>query len=113
MLFHRRLPTDITAGGVPSQPLSNRIRANQPITGVNSPGEIQFNASGQSDARNVPAPKSGGMVKRLRFEAQRIEFYPRGFQAQDVRITNDPFSPPELEVRADTGDGDARSTFDR
>ncbi|MFM9161367.1 MAG: DUF3769 domain-containing protein, partial [Dolichospermum sp.] len=45
-------------------------------------------------------PKSGGVLKRLRFEAQYIEFYPRGFQAQGVRITNDPFSPPELEIRA-------------
>ena len=99
--FSPPLPTDITAGGVPSRPLSNRIRANQPVTGVSSPGGIEFGASGQSDARNVASPKFGGVVKRLRFEAQRIEFYPRGFQAQDVRITNDPFSPPELEIRAD------------
>jgi lipopolysaccharide export system protein LptA len=99
--FSPSLPTDITAGGVPSRPLSNRIRANQPVTGVSSPGGIEFGASGQSDVRNVPAQESGGVVKRLRFEAQRIEFYPRGFQAQDVRITNDPFSPPELEIRAD------------
>jgi hypothetical protein len=99
--FSPSLSTDITAGGVPSRPLSERIRANQPVTGVTSPGGIEFNAGGQSDVRNLPAPKSGGMVKRLRFEAERIEFYPRGFQAQDVRITNDPFSPPELEVRAD------------
>ncbi|MDP5016020.1 MAG: DUF3769 domain-containing protein [Dolichospermum sp.] len=99
--FSSTLPTDITAGGVPSRPLSNRIRANQPVTSVNSPGGIEFGVSGQSDARNVASPKFGGVVKRLRFEAQRIEFYPRGFQAQDARITNDPFSPPELEIRAD------------
>jgi lipopolysaccharide export system protein LptA len=98
--FSPSLPTDITAGGVPSRPLSYRLRANQPLTGVNSPGGIEFGASGQSDARNVSVPKSGGVLKRLRFEAQYIEFYPRGFQAQDVRITNDPFSPPELEIRA-------------
>ncbi|MFO0409022.1 MAG: DUF3769 domain-containing protein [Dolichospermum sp.] len=98
--FSPTLPTDITAGGVPSRPLSYRLRANQPLTGVNSPGGIEFGASGQSDARNVSVPKSGGVLKRLRFEAQYIEFYPRGFQAQDVRITNDPFSPPELEIRA-------------
>ncbi|MFM5896630.1 MAG: DUF3769 domain-containing protein [Dolichospermum sp.] len=98
--FSPSLPTDITAGGVPSRPLSYRLRANQPLTGVNSPGGIEFGASGQSDARNVSVPKSGGVLKRLRFEAQYIEFYPRGFQAQGVRITNDPFSPPELEIRA-------------
>ncbi len=98
--FSPSLPTDITPGGVPSRPLSYRLRANQPLTGVNSPGGIEFGASGQSDARNVSVPNSGGVLKRLRFEAQYIEFYPRGFQAQDVRITNDPFSPPELEIRA-------------
>ena len=99
--FSPTLPTDITAGGVSSRPLSNQIRVNQPLTGVNSPGGIGFSSSGQSNVPNVASPKPGGVIKRVRFEAKRIEFYPRGFQAQDVKITNDPFSPPELEVRAD------------
>lgn len=46
--------------------------------------------------------KTGGQVRRVRFEAGRIDFYARGWQARDVRLTNDPFSPPELEIRADT-----------
>ncbi|MCG6137499.1 MAG: DUF3769 domain-containing protein [Nostoc sp. LLA-1] len=92
-------PTDVTAGGVPRQPLSDRIRRNQPLTGVSSPGGIDFTTGGPG-ASNLPAPTAGGQVRRLRFEAQRIEFYPRGWQAEDVRITNDPFSPPELELRA-------------
>jgi hypothetical protein len=46
-------------------------------------------------------PKQGGQVRRVRFEAGKIDFYPRGWQARNVRLTNDPFSPPELEVRAD------------
>lgn len=91
---------NITAGGVPSRPLVDRIRASQPVTGVSSPGGIDLSFIGQGDARNLPAANSGGMVKRLRFEAQRIDFYPRGWQAEDVRLTNDPFSPPELELRA-------------
>lgn len=91
---------NVTAGGVPRRLPSYRIRANQPITGVTSPGGINLTLSGQSDARNIPGSKSGGIVKRLRFEAQKIDFYPRGWQAEDVRITNDPFSPPELELRA-------------
>ncbi|MBD2337260.1 DUF3769 domain-containing protein [Calothrix sp. FACHB-156] len=94
------LPTDVTAGGVPQRPNSDRIRANQPLTGVNSPGGIDVAVGGRSDARNIPPPKSGGIIKRLRFEAERIDFYPRGWQAQDVSITNDPFSPPELVLRA-------------
>lgn len=94
------LPTDITAGGVPSRPPSDRLRANQPITNVSSPGGIEFTIGGQADAQNVPPPTAGGEVRRLRFEAQTIDFYPRGWQARNVRITNDPFSSPELELRA-------------
>ncbi|MCP6374087.1 DUF3769 domain-containing protein, partial [Klebsiella pneumoniae] len=38
----------------------------------------------------------------LRFQAEQVDFYPQGWQARNVRITNDPFSPAELELRADT-----------
>jgi len=91
---------DITASGVPIYPLSDRIRASQPLSGVNSPGGIQFYAGGKSGASNIPVPKSGGTVKRLRFVAKHIYFYPQGWTAYNVQITNDPFSPPELELRA-------------
>jgi Protein of unknown function (DUF3769) len=94
-------PTDITAGGVPKRPPSDRIRANQPVSGVSSPGGIDLTFGGQANASNIAPPKTGGVVNRLRFEAQHIDFYPQGWQARDVRITNDPFSPPELELRAD------------
>jgi hypothetical protein len=42
-----------------------------------------------------------GEVRRVRFEAEEIDFYPEGWVARNIRITNDPFSPPELEVRAE------------
>ncbi len=87
--------------GVQSRPLSDRIRQNQPLTGVGSPGGIDINVGGGADARNVVAPKDGGQVRRVRFEAAHIDFFPRGWQARDVRLTNDPFSPPELQIRAD------------
>jgi hypothetical protein len=95
------LPTDITAGGVPKRPPSDRIRANQPVSGVSSPGGIDLAFGGQADASNIPVSKTGGAVNRLRFQAEHIDFYPQGWQANGVRITNDPFSPPELELRAD------------
>ncbi|MBD2432218.1 MULTISPECIES: DUF3769 domain-containing protein [Fischerella] len=95
------LPTDVTAGGVPERPPSDRIRSNQPLTGVSSPGGINFGIGGRTNARNIVNPEQGGQVRRVRFEAARIDFYPRGWQASDVSITNDPFSPPELELRAD------------
>ncbi len=94
------LPTDATTGGVPQTPLSDRIRANQPLQ-VSNRGGINFTVGGGRNARNVPGQKQGGQVKRLRFEAAKIDFYPRGWQAKDARITNDPFSPPELVLRAD------------
>ncbi len=93
--------TDVTGGGVPQRPPSDRIRANQPLTNVGSPGGINLNLGGRADARNIADPKQGGVVKRVRFQAERVDFYPRGWQARNVRFTNDPFSPPELELRAD------------
>lgn len=95
------LPTDVTAGGVPARPPSDRIRSNQPLTGVSSPGGINFGIGGRTNTTNLPRPEQGGQVRRVRFEAARIDFYPRGWQASDVSLTNDPFSPPELELRAD------------
>jgi hypothetical protein len=100
LVFSPSATTDITAGGVPSGPPSDRIRANQPVSNIKSSGGIDVTIGGQADARNIPPPKTGGVLKRLRFEAQGIDFYPNGWQAEDVRITNDPFSPPELELRA-------------
>ncbi|MFN6466345.1 MAG: DUF3769 domain-containing protein [Nostoc sp. DedVER02] len=95
-------PAGVAAGGVPKRPPSDRIRANQPLSGVRSPGQLDVTFGGQSNASNIPPPKAGGAVNRLRFEAEHIDFYPQGWQAKDARITNDPFSPPELELRADT-----------
>jgi lipopolysaccharide export system protein LptA len=89
-------PGDASAvSGVQSRTLSDRI------SNVNSSGGINLNLGGSPDASNIATPKQGGQVRRVRFEAAHIDFYPRGFQARDVRLTNDPFSPPELELRAD------------
>ncbi|MBU7582681.1 MAG: DUF3769 domain-containing protein [Nostoc sp. TH1S01] len=93
------LPAENTPGSLELRPPSDRVRANQPLTNVKSPGEVNVVVGGRG-ASNLPSPPQGGEVKRLRFEARHIDFYPRGWQARDVRITNDPFSPPELELRA-------------
>ena len=92
---------DSAPGGVSRRPPSDRIRRNQPLTNVGSPGGIGIELGGRS-AGNLPSGEDGGEVRRMRFEAARIDFYPRGWEAKDVRITNDPFSPPELELRADS-----------
>ncbi len=66
--------TDISAD---AEAFSEELRNNQPL-----------------QARETPS------IQQLRFEAERIEFDSRGWRARAIRITNDPFSPPELEVRA-------------
>lgn len=93
--FSGTLPTDITAGVVSPRPPSNRSIANQPLEQVTNTGGVQLSAGSG-------LPQQAGAVRRVRFQAERIDFYPEGWKANNVRFTNDPFSPPELEVRADT-----------
>ena len=97
------LPNDIAAQA--NLPISDRL-TNQPVQNVRGTGGLTFGTGSIS----VPTgggtpnfdPEAQGNVRRFRFEAARIEFDAEGWQAEDVRVTNDPFSPPELELRADT-----------
>jgi hypothetical protein len=100
--FSDTLPTDVTAGRIAPRPPSDRITANQPLQNVSSAGGTNIVFGGGGRGRDIPGLQEGGDVRRLRFEANQINFYPEGWKANDVRITNDPFSPPELELRANT-----------
>ncbi|MEG4960752.1 MULTISPECIES: DUF3769 domain-containing protein [unclassified Microcoleus] len=92
------LPTDISAGTILEQPLSDRITSQQPLRGVKSPGAATVTIGGGGQ---LAAPQVTGAVNRVRFEAERIELLPDGARvATNIRITNDPFSPPEFEYRA-------------
>jgi len=94
------LPTDISAGTILEQPLSDRITSQQPLRGVKSPGSATVTIGGGGQ---LAAPQITGAVNRVRFEAERLEILPDGVRvATNIRITNDPFSPPELEYRAKT-----------
>jgi len=46
---------------------------------------------GARNVSNIPLPEQGGSVRRARFQAEQIDFYAEGWQANNVRITNDPF----------------------
>ncbi|MEG4630900.1 DUF3769 domain-containing protein [Microcoleus sp. AR_TQ3_B6] len=92
------LPTDISAGTILEQPLSDRITSQQPLRGVKSPGAATVTIGGGGQ---LTAPQVVGAVNRVRFEAERIELLPDGARvATNIRLTNDPFSPPEFEYRA-------------
>ena len=81
---------DLGAGRL--RPVTERVAATQPLTvagGVPGPS-FGFGNSSTSE----------GQVNRLRFEAEQAEFIGGGLVANNVSITNDPFSPPELELRS-------------
>lgn len=83
-------------------PISDRITSNQPLQGVTSAGGYSFVFGAGRTAQNLQRPVSGGTVNRLRYKADRVDFDGKGAVATNIRISNDPFSPPELELRADT-----------
>ncbi len=96
------LGTDVTQGTAIARPLSDRIRANQPQTVVGAGGVTVVVGAGR-DVNRAPGQQQTvqGQVNRLRFEAEQIDFSPRVYEAKKIQITNDPFSPPELVLRAE------------
>ncbi len=83
-------------------PSSNVRRAYDPIgrrpdLQVDSEGSIQITTSPNAQ----PIGGRGGELRQLRFETDELAFDVEGWRAEDVRITNDPFSPPELELRTE------------
>ncbi|MDJ0691289.1 MAG: DUF3769 domain-containing protein [Xenococcaceae cyanobacterium MO_188.B32] len=102
------IPTDET---IPDRALSNRLAANQPLTDVAATQEgIGISLGSSRDLRlldsssSIPGAQVGGTINRMRFQAETIDFDADGWQAANFRLTNDPFSPPELELRADTAE---------
>jgi len=69
------------------------------VSDVVQAGGIGFSVGVGSDESDFG---SGGTVNRIRFAADRVDFDADGWEAEGVRLTNDPFSPPELEFRANT-----------
>ena len=95
-------PTNVGANILPSRPLSDRITANQPLQQLTNPGGVGIVVGSDQNIPNRPDLQQGGSFSRLRFQAERINFEGNTLQATKVRLTNDPFSPAELEIRADT-----------
>lgn len=89
-------PVDLTAGQETNVPLTARLSAQQPLQVLGSQGGVTLGVG--SDPSSPVG--STGQISRLRYEADEIEFVGENWQATNVRITNDPFSPPELELRS-------------
>ena len=94
--------TDGVTETVLGRPVSDRITSQQPLQNPGGAGGVSISAGAGRDITRVSGglPK-GGELKRLRFEAERIDFTPEGWVATNIQITNDPFSPPELVLKAE------------
>lgn len=88
---------DVVVGGLTTtQPLSETLNAPFQVLGGTSGLSFGVNTPNQAGVAATPT----GQVNRLRYEAEQIEFVGQTWEATNVRITNDPFSPPELELRS-------------
>ncbi|MGD1850213.1 MAG: DUF3769 domain-containing protein, partial [Cyanophyceae cyanobacterium] len=81
------------------RPLSDRITGSDPLTDVRQTGQFSVEVGTGNVGIVDPPPGQTGEVQNFRFEADRVEFDPNGWIAENARLTNDPFSPPELEIR--------------
>ena len=97
--FSPNLPTDVSAAALQQQDIMDRLRAGEPPRRVTATGGITFGGGAGT------LPTTGGTIDRFRFEADRLNFNDLGWEGTNVRLTNDPFSPPELELRS------SRATF--
>ncbi|NJN32539.1 MAG: DUF3769 domain-containing protein [Synechococcales cyanobacterium RM1_1_8] len=101
---------------------SDRITQAQPLSNISNPGQITITtgfgtnfgpreAIDNTDATFTPTDaiqlpisistfRQTGQVNRWRFESEDLALVPGGFDATDVRLTNDPFSPPQFELRS-------------
>ena len=82
--------------------LSDRLIENQPLTEVTAAEGIGATIGSRGVDLIGGDSRSGGAINRLRFEAERIDFEAATWTAENLNLTNDPFSPPELELRANT-----------
>ncbi|HAC62182.1 MAG TPA: DUF3769 domain-containing protein, partial [Cyanothece sp. UBA12306] len=112
--FSPGLPSDITNNLIPNQTLNERLAVNQPLQditareGFGAGSSVSFGEEAGNLAPNTnrlpvsqELPK-GGQINRIRFQAEQMEFDADGWRATNARLTNDPFSPPELEIQAET-----------
>ncbi len=90
--FSPTFPNDLASSDIA---IDYRLQEQGSISQVTSPGGLSLT----TDARQRLVTGEQRDLRRLRFEASQIAFDADGWYGDNVRITNDPFSPPELEFR--------------
>ncbi len=89
-----------TEGNLTSRTVFDPLNPDSDIANVRGTGGFAVSSEIRD---NTPGsfPEGEGGIKRLRFEAARVNFDAETWVAEEVRLTNDPFSPPEVEFRTD------------
>jgi Protein of unknown function (DUF3769)/LptA/(LptD N-terminal domain) LPS transport protein len=101
-------PTALPPSGsrFPEVSLADKLERDQPVSKIEQRGSTGAVIGTDRDIEfQPPKPPPATTITRLRYRADKLEFDGKLLTASGVRVTNDPFSPPELEVRAD------RATF--
>ncbi|MEA5535613.1 DUF3769 domain-containing protein [Crocosphaera sp. XPORK-15E] len=106
--FAPSLPTAADNALIPNQTLNERLAVNQPLQRITTTEGIKYSFGlgfGSQNPQGIGSSGgqgSGGQINRIRFQAERMEFDAEGWRATNARLSNDPFSPPEVEIRAET-----------
>ncbi|WP_310430075.1 DUF3769 domain-containing protein [Chamaesiphon sp. VAR_48_metabat_135_sub] len=96
------IPTPAGNKPYPDLVLSDRLRNDQPVSNIKNTGTAGIVVGNERDIEYQPTLKpKGSTINRLRFQADKVDFFGERVTAEKIRITNDPFSPPELQIKAD------------
>lgn len=95
--FDANQPPTVGTAINPAQSVGEQIATAQPLQVTGSTGGLVF---GVNTPNQTGPGQQGSSLTRLRFEAEQLDFNAQGWEASNVRVTNDPFSPPELELRS-------------
>jgi lipopolysaccharide export system protein LptA len=94
-------PATTGSAEFPNQTLAEQLERDQPVSRIERRSVTGGAIGSDREIEFQPPLQPTGTITRLRYRADRLEFDGQVLSGSEVRITNDPFSPPELELRAD------------
>jgi lipopolysaccharide export system protein LptA len=112
-IYQPTLVTDLNVVASPKSPtnagekrfseplLSDKLRHDQPVSNIKNTSTTGIAIGSDRNIEYQPILKPSGTINRLRFQADKVDFIGSSVTASKVRLTNDPFSPPELQLKAD------------
>jgi hypothetical protein len=118
-IYQPSLVKDLNIAGkvaIPADPklypdpiLTEKLSANSPVRNIRSSSTTGVSVGSDRDIEFQSPLRPKGTVTRVRFQANKVEFSGDKITAERVRLTNDPFSPPELQFKADRAQFKTRS----